>query len=190
VYFANMFCYGWDHQCVGITGITGCMGVVYKGIRALYAVHIPDNTQWNAIGGQDFASYVARIEPKPGKGELFAFLNGNNRTGAPDEVKAIRAILEKPKTTIYRIVTNLGPNSGKENAASVAIVVKHVHGGLEMLYKPDGNCVWANTGRHEVAQYRANDGFKGNKVPSDLDPLWAPAGWYPVNKTNCTVKKL
>lgn len=190
MYFANMFCYGRDNNCVGITGIVGCMGVIYKGLGTLYAVHIPDNSQWNAKGGEVLADFVLNNENNPGKGEMFVFLNGTNRPNAEDEVKAIYFKLKKPATTLCRIMKNLGEKSGGNFADSVAIVVRQIIGGLQQLYKPDAQCGWKDGGSPETGQYRANDAFKGNKVPKDLEPEWSPNGWYPVDEKNCTVKKL
>ena len=47
------------------------------------------------------------METKPEKGQLLVFVNGKNRSWAEDETKAIRAILNKPPTTVCRILKNL-----------------------------------------------------------------------------------
>jgi hypothetical protein len=173
---------------VGITGIRGCLGVVYKGAHALYAIHIPPDIDSNvdAKGGRDFAEYIVSIEQNPGKGELFFFVNGGNRSTVEAEAKAIRTILKKPATKIYRIMEHLGATGNfKLDGKSVAIMVKNTIGGLEMTYKhvPDND--WVVGGKSEMQQYANKPHYKGNKVPNDL-----VAGWYPVDKNNCTITKL
>lgn len=41
MYFADMYAYGKDPKCAGITGISGCMGVIIDYGSMLYAPHFP-----------------------------------------------------------------------------------------------------------------------------------------------------
>src|SRR5262245_7828358 len=95
MYFANMYCYGMDHGEVGITGMLGCMGVVYKGAQALYAVHIPDHTQSKAAGAAAFAQFVGHFEliTTRKSGDLFIFINGKNRPSAEEEARNLKSLL-------------------------------------------------------------------------------------------------
>lgn len=187
MYFAHMYCYGYDLNDVGITGILGCMGVAYKGESALYAVHIPDNNpQANAKGGRIFAKFVRQYDNyKKGKGELFVFVNGKNRTTAEDEARALKGLLNARRANVYRIMQNLGPGSGGFSAPSASIMVRN-NGNLALLYKHVPDDQYIQGGRGPVGQYQANSGFLGNVVPSD----WAdPQGWYTMNGTNCNITK-
>src|SRR5262245_31567364 len=113
MYFANMYCYGMDHGEVGITGMLGCMGVVYKGAQALYAVHIPDHTQTKAAGAAAFAQFVGHFELITTRkcGDLFIFINGKNRPSAEEEARNLKSLLNAKKATLYRIMRHLGSES-------------------------------------------------------------------------------
>lgn len=188
MYFANMYCYGWDHDAVGITGIRGCMGAVYKGAHALYAVHIPDNSlATNALGAQTFAAWVRQFENNTKKkGDLWVFINGNNRTTAEDEARNLRGLLNAKHATLYRIVQNLGPNSGRDNADSASILVRN-GGNVDLLYKHVPDDQYVVGGRSEVGQYVARAAFQGNLVPPDHAN---PVGWHVIDGTNCVRVKI
>src|SRR5690242_9000957 len=122
MYWAHMYCYGWDYNCVGITSIRGCIGCVYVGSGALYAIHIPPQTlEKQLLGGAEFANYIMHGPDKSRKkqGELHVFVNGTNRIEVKEEVRAMRRILKKPAATVYRIMNHLGPGSGGDYADSV-----------------------------------------------------------------------
>ena len=56
MYYAQMFCYGTDNNHVGITGIRGCLGVVFATAN-LYAVHIPPlDSQRDLAGAMAFVA--------------------------------------------------------------------------------------------------------------------------------------
>ncbi len=199
MYFANMYCYGFDNDIVGITGIVGCMGVIYVGQGQMYAVHIPDHGKdSNYAGGKVFSDWVKNQQGAVGKGHghLFAFVNGINRqdnTGtnskAEEEVKAIKKALNSPPTTLNRLMKHLGPGSGGSGALSAAIMLERVHAtgenpaGCAMWYAQDfGNLNWVAGGKRETGQYKVNSGFQGAKIPSDLS-----SHWWRVNDTTCSM---
>jgi hypothetical protein len=181
VYFANMFCYGHDNNLVGITGIRGCMGVIYVGAASIYAVHIPDNSaDMNALGGKTFADWVKNQEGATGKGHghLFAFCNGTNRPSAEAEVKAIKKALNKPPTILYRILKHLGPQSGGNQAEAATIMMERVHAtarepaGVVAWYISDNKVTWTAGGKAETGQYNNKPAYQGASVPSDLECHW------------------
>ncbi len=190
MYFANMYCYGHDNNVVGITGIRGCMGVVYVGAASMYAVHIPHNSDdLNKLGGETFVGWVKNQETNLGKrsGYLFAFVNGKNRSDAKDEVSAIKKGLKSPPTTLYRILKHLGSNSGGFGADSVAIMVDRVHtsplapSGCLLYYKRNDDVTWIGGGSHESGQYKLDSRYQGDAVPSDVR-----GGWRRFNNDNCS----
>lgn len=182
MYFANMYCYGHDNDLVGITGIVGCMGVIYVGQASIYAVHIPNNSATlDAKGGKDFADWVTNQETHVGKGHghLFAFCNGANRPTAKDEVKAIKKALNGPPTALYRINKNLGTASGTSSAEAAVIMLERVHvtqrepEGCAIWYKSNNKITWTAGGKSESGQYKTMSAFTGAQVPNDLN-----AGWW------------
>ncbi len=119
MYFSNMYSYGHAQDIVGITGIRGCMGIIYVGTGAMYAVHIPPDHDDVQKGARvQFETLVKNNEAAVGKGHgyLFAFVNGSNRTDAADEMKDMKKRLNSPPTSVYRIMKHLGQDSGKLGA--------------------------------------------------------------------------
>ena len=80
------------------------------------------------VGGAEFANYVMQGPDQHTKkdGELHVFVNGRERAEAEDEARAMRNILKKPITKVYRIMNHLGPNSGGYGADSVSVMAKRV----------------------------------------------------------------
>ncbi|CAN5774960.1 hypothetical protein BH11PSE8_BH11PSE8_28950 [soil metagenome] len=184
MFFANMFCYGSDLNAVGITGILGCMGVVYRGATRLYAVHIPPmSAHNNALGGSTFAEYVSGLEGDDASpGDLFFFLNGTSRASAIAEAHDIKSLM-KPKTaTLFRIMTGLGKGSGSNTAEhSPSILVTH-RGFMDLRYKVVPEDQYVEGGVAEAGQYLGTPGEMGSsKVPSDY---LAPAGWTIITGEN------
>lgn len=198
MYFANMFCYGFDNDIVGITGIVGCIGVIYVGQGNMYAIHIPDGgADENLHAGKVFSTWVKNQQGAVGKGHghLFVFVNGTNRSvsmkgvsTAEQEAKAIKKALKSPPTVVYRLMKNLGPGSGGAGANSAAIMLERVHvsetspTGCIAWYKQDFNKItWVNGGKAETAQYKVRQAYQGAKVPSDLS-----SGWWRVSDITAT----
>ena len=188
MYFANMYCYGSDNNTVGITGMLGCMGVVYISAGSMYAIHIPDNNDTlNKLGGKTFVKWVKHQEQRitQDSGHLIAFINGKNRPDAENEVRAIKEGLKSPTTTLYRILKHLGAGSGGAMADAAAIMVDRVHisklapKGCLCYYKRDGDIKWVAGGVHESGQYKINSSYTGDGVPSDVR-----AGWRYLNADN------
>ena len=188
MYFANMYCYGSDNNTVGITGMLGCMGVVYISAGSMYAIHIPDNNdRLNKLGGKTFVKWVKNQEQRitQDSGHLIAFINGKNRPDAENEVRTIKEGLKSPTTTLYRILKHLGAGSGGLGADSVAMMVDRVHtsklapDGCLCYYKRNADINWVSGMVQESGQYKINNGFKGDKVPSDVQ-----AGWRGFNEDN------
>lgn len=182
MYFADMFCYGQDNALVGVTGIRGCMAVIYVGAGSMYAVHIPDSApvQRNAVGRATFSTWVGNQEPHVGKGygSLIVICNGSERGTAAAEAKEIKRALRSPPTTLYRINKHLGPNSGGFGADSVVTMVERVHAtpdnptGCAIWYKRNDSVNWIAAGSAESGQYEVQVRFQGAKAPSDLEAHW------------------
>ncbi len=194
MYFAHMFCYGRALDIAGITGIRGCMGFIYVGQAALYAIHIPDTAaDVMKAGGKAFGTWVKHQEQNVGKGRLFAFANGTNRTLAgyytgEEQAKDIKKSLGSPPTVLYRIMKHLGTGSGGLMADSVAIMLERVHAsagnpsGCAIWYKRNDAITWVSGGTHESGQYKVDARYQGDAVPSDLQ-----AHWWRASELNCTV---
>jgi len=191
MYFANMFCYGNAQDMVGITGIRGCLGVVYIGNGSMYAIHIPpahDDEQ--KLGRKAFETFVKNNEQNVGNGSgyLFAFVNGKNRTGVVDEMKDMKKRLKSPPTAIYRIMKHLGPDSGGYSADSVVIMVERWHAstdnpsGCLMWYKRNDAVNWVGGGANESGQYKDRPSFKGDEVPDEFN-----AHWWRMDDMTCTI---
>lgn len=191
MYFANMYCYGHDNDLVGVTGIIGCMGLVYVGAASIYAVHIPDNSSdLNALGGKTFTDWVKNQEAKVGKGhgQLFAVLNGaNNRATAMDEVKAVKKALNSPATIMYHIKKERLMSSGSSSADAVVTIWKRVHAtpstpsGTAIHFKPNSQITWQDGGKAPSGQYKIMAAYTDAKEPSDMI-----YGWGGVNDSSAT----
>jgi hypothetical protein len=197
MYFSNMYCYGQDPTLIGVTGIVGCIGVVFVGHASMYAIHIPDNgPAVNYAAGKTFADWVKNSEQNTKAGYLLTFSNGTNRSMSgknfsttEDETAAIKKLLKGPTTTIYRIKKHLGPNSGGASANSAAIMIDRVHpsasnpSGAVPWFKQDfGKITWVPGGSAETAQYLARPQYRGAKIPSDMN-----AGWWRMDADNCNI---
>ena len=187
MYMAQMYCYGMDAQCAGVTGIVGCLGCVYVGATNLYAVHIPPQDLARQKGGAaEFAAWVLGGPDKNmgAQGQLNLFVNGMNRGEAADEAHDLRALLNKPVTNVYRIMTNLGPESGKYSAAAVSILVKRLSSSVRMTYKHVPDAEYEPGGGAKSGCYdKKYEGTFGDAIkPKDCN-----AGWFEVNATNCHI---
>ncbi len=165
------------------------MGVVYRGVNSLYAVHIPDNSALiNARGVSIFAEFVSHTEyHKKEKGDLFVFINGINRPTAEDEARNLKSLLNAKHATLYRIMLNLGANSGGNQADSASILVQD-RGHIDLLYKHVPDNQYIPGGRSAVGVYDPRGSAFGNTVPNDhANPL----GWHIVTAgSNASRKKI
>ncbi len=185
MFFANMFCYGSDLTEVGITGIRGCMGVVYRSPTRLYAVHIPPmSNASNKLGADTFANYIQQTEGQGGvAGDLFFFLAGTTRSSALSEAHHLKSLLGPNTATLFRIMTGLGAGSGTDHAENSPSVLVADRGFISLQYKcvPDNQYVAG--GANEAGQYMGQAGGMGsNKVPSDYQN---PQGWTTITGANC-----
>jgi hypothetical protein len=187
MYYAQMFCYGTDPNHVGITGIRGCLGAVFASPNHLYAVHIPPmNAQRDAQGASAFTAMITGAEGANPSGNLYLFVNGMNRTQALDEARAMKEDLSGAPCQVYRIMANLGAQSGTAQADSVVIKVERMIGGFDLSYKRDDDLNWIDGGRQKTGcYYPAMDGSFGSaKVPD------APAftgGWFQMTRATCSI---
>jgi hypothetical protein len=180
-----MFCYGRDNELVGVTGILGCLGLVYVGRVFMYAIHIPDNTSdLNALGGKTFAAWVENQEGEVGKehGQLFAVLNeAGKRSSAMDEVTAVKKALNSPATIMYEIKKKRlpPPPVGTNDHDAVVTMFKRVHAtrslpsGTLIYYKPHSQVTWEeNKDNGLTGQYKIMSGFTHSEKPTDLEFGW------------------
>lgn len=196
MYFSNMFCYGAANDRVGITGIKGCMGVVYVGAQSMYAIHIPpDGEDVVTQAGQVFVSFIKNNEAQVGKGGyLVGFANGSNRTlgsktvlTGPQELKLMKKALNSPPTQLVQIMKHLGPGSGGASADAVVIMVERTHAspfaphGVLSYYKRNDDITWVDGGQDATGQYKPRPIYLGAQVPSDLFGLWRR-----MSNENCT----
>lgn len=197
MYFANMYCYGFHNDCVGITGIITCMGVVYTCDRTLYAIHIPDHGKAEDFrASQVFWEFVNKTEDtRRRKGKLFLFVNGTNRNSSEghdnctaEQVGAeLKRLFGGPTTTLCRLMTNLGPNSGGQQALAATIIVKHHITGLVMKFKHVPSLNMVKGGKAEIGQYKARRDYCGGTVPSAAE---LSHGWVDITKETCKIIKI
>jgi hypothetical protein len=193
MYFSDMWCYGESRDMAGITGISGCMGVVYVGHRSIYAIHIPDQGHaTNTEAGRKFGLFVKNLgEACRGHGALFGFANRTQRLTAGTEMAGIKQELGLPNTSLYRI--KWPPQMpGRINPKAVAIKVQRAHvsaanlKGCVIQFKADESITWISGGEPPNGFYRVNgrDRMKA-KIPSDLT-----GGWWGVNRFNCDITEI
>ena len=201
IYFSNMFCYGDANDTVGITGIRGCMGIVFVGAQSMYAIHIPpDAKEVVKMAGETFVNFVKNNEGGNIKnGRLFGFLNGENRSVPTKSVitgdeelrlikKGLSSFLSGPKTVLYRINKHLGINSGGTEADGVVIMIERVHvsayypDGVSIFYKRADDVQWTAGGEPPTGQYKARRNYLGAFIPTDMFGMWRRA-----NDDNCSI---
>lgn len=187
MYYAQMFCYGTDNNHVGITGIRGCLGAVFTTPNHLYAVHIPPmGPERDSQGAREFIAMITGAERPNPAGDLYLFVNGMNRKEVNDEARAMKEALGGSPTQVYRIMANLGSQSGGLQADAVAIKVERMIGGVDLRYKRDGDINWIGGGNPKTGcYYRKMDGSFGDaKVP---DGASLGGGWFQMTKATCSI---
>lgn len=189
MYYAQMFEYGSDQAHVGVTGIAGCMGVVFAAPNRLYAVHIPPNDPAvNLIGANAFVAMVQGGEGAlhPG-GSLHVFVNGMLRPTVDDETRHICDALGTPATTrIYRLFAGLTPPIDSVNPLSATIKVQRGAGALQLGYKHVPDNQWIQGGNARSGRYRgvlADDPTRPNN--GEL-----AAAWNQMTNPNCFIVRV
>jgi len=134
----------------------------------MYAIHIPFNgtDAEDERGCQAFADYVRNNAGKvgDGHGDLFSFANGTSRPTAESNVRLIKKLLKSPDTLLYRINKHLGPNSGKNGALAVVVMVKKTQktafnpSSLHFSYKPNDDITWIAGGRGSTPKSNESSG--------------------------------
>jgi hypothetical protein len=189
MYYAHMYCYGMDNNHVGITGIRGCLGAVFATANRLFAVHIPPGDPARELAGANaFTGMITATAGANPAGELALFVNGMNRNDVDDEARTMRNALGGPPTRVYRIMRNLGAQSGGLGADSAVIKVQRMMGGgLSMAYKHiEDNQMQAGGGAKTGIYVPMYNGTFGNPVRPSPAELFA--AWFPVDTTNCHVR--
>jgi hypothetical protein len=187
MYYAQMFCYGTDNNHVGITGIRGCLGAVFATPNHLYAVHIPPmNSERDSQGAREFTAMITGAEGANPGGDLYLFVNGTNRLQAHDEARAMKEDLGGSPTQVYRIMANLGSQSGGAQADAVAIKVERIIGGVDLRYKRNDDITWIDGGNPKIGCYYPAmvAEFGGAKVP---DGASLGGGWFQMTKATCSI---
>lgn len=139
MYLADMFCYGKDPNAVGVTGISGCMGVFVSAGAMLYAVHIPESLPDKcARGGKAFADFVLREAGQGfdgGAATMITVANYTQRSTAADESYEIARQLGMRVFTLFRPEKHIAIGLGK-NPESIWVVWQRTTGGMELCYRP------------------------------------------------------
>ncbi len=191
MYYAQMYCYGTDNNHVGITGIRGCLGVAFAAANRLYAVHIPPSNPQRDLGGaMAFVYMIIGMEATPNPaGELYLFVNGTNRNQADDEARMMRDGLSGPPTRICRMMTNLGPNSGADNADAATIKVQRIAGNIDLSFKhvPDNDWVAGGNAKTGCYYQQMNGTFGGAVVPNGVA---LGAGWIQMAAATCIIRAI
>lgn len=144
MYFADMFAYGKDPNCVGITGISGCMGVIIDYGNMLYAAHFPHGLDDQLERGRRaFADYVKQ-EAGAFNGvnaKMYAVLNRDQRPDEQNELYALGRLLTINEFLVMRIFEHVDP--GNNNPEAVVTVCQRANGGLEFKYRPNRDVAWS-----------------------------------------------
>jgi hypothetical protein len=191
MYYAQMYCYGTDNNHVGITGIRGCLGVAFATANRLYSVHIPpSNPQRDLAGAMAFVYMIIGMEGAPNPvGNLYLFVNGTNRTQVDDEARTMKTGLSGPPTRVYRMMTNLGPQSGGGSADAATMKVQRIAGNIDLSYKhvPDND--WVAGGNAKTGCYYPpmNGTFGGAVVPNGAA---LGAGWIQMGLATCSIRTI
>ena len=190
MYYAQMFCYGTDDDHVGITGIRGCLGVVFATANRLYAVHIPpSNPQRDQAGATAFTDMIIAAEGPNPVGDLYLFVNGMNRLQVEDEARAMKEALGGPQTRIYRMMTNLGAQSGGLQADAATIKVQRIAGNVELSYRHVPDDDWGPGGNAKTGCYYPQmDGTFGGAVVPNAVAL--AAGWSQMTNVTCSIRAI
>lgn len=179
MYIAQMYCYGKDPLAVGVSGISGCMGVFAYFNQMLYAIHIPDNPTYNKTGGDDFCAFILREDGNfdGTRARLFFVLNNTQRPGYRDEVRNIGGTLGVPKAEIIRV--NMAGGS-VSNPLAVVVLCERVAGNtLVLKWMPDANVQWQQGGTARSGYYR-NSSFTQSLRTSGA----VSQGWQIVDPAN------
>ncbi|CAN7543837.1 hypothetical protein LJR030_005571 [Rhizobium sp. LjRoot30] len=201
MYFAPMYKYGNANDKIGITGIIGCMGLIYVGHNGMYAIHIPDiGRAKDELASDLFIAHIKNNEVSVGgkHGHLLTFANGTNRTwtgatymSAEEISKRVKKGLKSPSTTLYRIMKGLGPNSGGSMAKSVVILLNRVHSsksnpsGSDLFYKANDDITWVSYPKKASGTYAGVPIGTDSQVPSELI-----AGWTRMTDQNCKLVQI
>jgi hypothetical protein len=143
MYLADMYCYGKDPDAVGVTGISGCMGVFVSSGATLYGIHIPENNPDKcARGGKAFTDFI-KLDAGNGfdgeKAVMITVANFTQRSTAADESYEICRQLGMRRFTLFRPEKHIAVSTGK-NPESIWVVWQRVKGAeMELRYRPDAN---------------------------------------------------
>jgi len=194
MYFADMFCFGYDPDCVGVTGIVGCMGIFVATDDLLYSIHVTaGSVPEERLGAQKFGSFVNRCETpqKIARAKVFCVVNGGARLKLSNDLEPFAKAIGVKLITAVRIFENLAPMSqavGKgsrwDQMKAVAVAFKRgqAQGEFVIRYKQESEVQWLN-GAQAGGKYR--DGWYNRahyKEVRTVDPGFA--GWHVVNNTN------
>jgi hypothetical protein len=180
MYLADMFCFGKDPDAVGVTGISGCMGVFVSAGTMLYAVHIPESLPAkSARGGTAFADFVLREAGTGFDGEkatMITVANYTQRSTAADESYEIARQLGMRRFTLFRPEKHIAIGLGK-NPESIWVVWQRGSDGLELRYRPSSTITPSKGG----GTARAGDyGAFGEDERYTVDTN----GWYAAKPPN------
>jgi hypothetical protein len=186
MYYAQMFDYGSDPNHVGITGIVGCMGVIFAAPNRLYAVHIPDMTNSRLTGANAFVGMVQLGEGAAHPaGTLHLFVNGMNRHTADDEARTMLTPLGAPATRIYRFKPGLDPNVNGANDLAATIKVQS-GGGLQLFFKNVPDDQWIAGGNARTGRYAGSMADAPTR-PNDAE---LNAAWYQMTSATCLIRNI
>jgi hypothetical protein len=186
MYYAQMFDYGSHHNHVGVTGILGCMGVVFAAANHLYAIHIPDMVNSNPIGGAHFVQMVQGGEGAANPaGTLHLFVNGMQRSTSDSEARAIRAPLGNPETKVYRMMNGL-PILPNGNQASPTIAALLIAGNLHLLFKHVPDDEYEAGGDPRTGRYLG----QAADAPTRPNANAFNGGWNQMTPATCHIRRI
>ena len=185
MYYAQMFDYGTDQNHVGITGIVGCMGVVFAAPAHLYAIHIPDMTNSRLVGANAFVAMVQGGEGAPNPaGTLHVFVNGMSRHTADAEARTMLDGLGAPATKVYRLMTGLDPAIPGSDPLAATIRVQLVAGALQLEYKHVPDNQWIPGGNARAGRYAGSLA----DTPTRPNAGELAAAWNQMTNATCHIR--
>jgi len=119
-------------------------------------------------------------------GNLYLFVNGTNRTQADNEARTIKDALGGPATRVYRMMTNLGAQSGGLEADAATIKVQRA-AGIDLSYKHVPDNQWVAGGNAKTGCYypQMDATFGDAKVPNGGA---LGAGWFHMTNATCHIR--
>ena len=187
MFMADMYCYGKDADCAGITGIEGCLGLIIYHNNMFYAIHIPPSATGSkytmSYAIEQFKSYVIGQDATIQGGAnvlLYGITNRDFRSSAEDDIRYVCAQFGLPKCFMIRF-----RKTPKGKTLSTATICARLpwNNQLHFQCQADSTVLYTETGatqRHDSYKPWFAKDRRANRV----------AGWWPIDQSNAEIIRL